>query len=90
MLIQFSRRDFGLRRIVLVSAALLCGACARHAPPATTTAHEGEEIAFMRNPIMPKGWIIYGKESRRLIAITDTIPDAEGRLAVRFLGRKRS
>ena len=77
-----------LRMIVLVGAALLCGACARQSPPATATQPDGEEIAFMRNPIMPKGWIIYGKDSRRLIAISDTIPDAEGRLAVRLLGQK--
>jgi hypothetical protein len=88
MLLLSSRHDVALRGIVLVSAALSCGACARTAPPATATAPEGEEVAFMRNPIAPKGWIIYGKESRRVVAITDTIPDAQGRLAVWMLGRK--
>jgi hypothetical protein len=88
MLLLTSHRQESLRAIVLVTAALLCAACAGNTPPVTGTAPEGEEIAFMRNPTATKGWIIYGKESRRLLAITDTIPDAAGRLAVRMLNRK--
>jgi hypothetical protein len=82
-----SRRD-ALRSAILLSAVLLCAACSRNQPPATAVADKGEEVAFMRNPNTSKGWVIYGRESGRVVAFTDTIPDAQGRLAVHFLGRK--
>jgi hypothetical protein len=54
----------------------------------TRVADRGEEAVLIRNPNASRGWFVYGKDSHRLIAITDTIPDARGLFAVHFLSRK--
>ena len=55
-----------------------------HARAATTVTGKGEQLELVRNPQASRGWLVYGKESRRLIAISDTVPDARGLFAIHF------
>ena len=68
------------------------GAAKSSALPAARTAsgavRGGELVELVRNPQTSAGWLVYGKTTRRLIAVSDTVPDARGLFAVHFLGPK--
>jgi hypothetical protein len=91
-----------LLRVLLPFA--LCSACAHGPRPIATvpgavqplgaaspniTGTQDERMELIRDPKVPKRWLVVGAVSRRLIAFYDTIPDARAfALALQIVGGK--
>jgi hypothetical protein len=58
------------------------------APLASDSADRGEAIVLVHIPKSATGWLIVGRDSRRIYGITDTMPDAHGHLPYRLFAKK--
>jgi hypothetical protein len=58
------------------------------APLASDSADRGEAIVLVHIPKSSTGWLIVGRDSRRIYGITDTMPDAQGHLPYRLFAKK--